>query len=186
MSIISEALKKARESKAHAEGKTPEAYPTPPEKRLPPLSEPVEPPLPLPSRKTMGAILLSLLLIISPWIVYRMYTRVPSGPASGSAQTVQQIAAARGEADALPPQGGHGQFSVEERPAFFPSRQRQPEPPLFSLSGIAQAEDSYYAVINGKILQKGDRIQGAKIVAIGPDGVELMYKGERILLEKTF
>ena len=77
---------------------------------------------------------------------------------------------------------GRSQFSVEERPAFFASAEK----PTFSLSGIAQFQNSYMAVINGHILKQGDEIEGAKVVAITGDKVELEFRGERLVLENTF
>ena len=76
---------------------------------------------------------------------------------------------------------GRSQFSVEEKPMFLGS-----ENASFSLSGIAQFQDGYVAVVNGQILKKGDQIQGARVLAISSKSVELDYYGERIVLQKTF
>lgn len=74
-----------------------------------------------------------------------------------------------------------GQYAVEEKPFFLGSDNSS-----FSLSGIAEFQDGYVAVINGQILRRGNRIQGATVVAITSQSVELDYEGERIILEKTF
>ena len=73
------------------------------------------------------------------------------------------------------------QYALEEKPLFMSS-----DSPPFSLSGIAQFQDGFVAVVNGQIVKKGDMIRGSKVLAITSRAVELDHEGQRIILEKTF
>lgn len=165
MSIISEALKKARESRDEGRDavRRRESVEAAPARRRPEG-------VPVPAERSDGRsrfiVILAVILIVTP-IALQLFSHAPkSGPEGRSARNAGP---------------GRAQFAVEERPVFFGSQR-----PSFSLSGIAQFQDSYMAVINGHILKTGDEVQGAKVVVISADAVELDLNGERILLEKTF
>ena len=60
--------------------------------------------------------------------------------------------------------------------------ENQPVKESLRLSAVLISEQRSVAVINGKSLQKGERINGYKLVLIRPDRVELCGKaGKRIL-----
>jgi hypothetical protein len=119
------------------------------------------------------------LLVAGAALAYALLAaRAPSGGAPASFGGVPGPLAAAGPAGS---RTARSQFSVEEKPVFFGS-----ESASFSLSGIAQFQDGYVAVVNGQILRRGDRVQGATVSAITSRAVELDYNGERIVLEKTF
>ncbi len=159
MSIISEALKKAREARdSKNEGARPAPAPVPAPQAPSKESRP--------DGRWRLIVTIVVILIGTPLFIEFL-----------SPSTSKPVAGKRSAS----PDSGRAQFAVEERPVFFGSQK-----PRFSLSGIAQFQDSYMAVINGHILKQGDNVQGAKVVGIRPDGVELDYKGERIVLEKTF
>jgi hypothetical protein len=154
MSIISEALKKARENKIEVARPAPDV----------PASE--SPKKTSSDGRWRLIVVIVMILIGTPLLVEFL-----------SPSALKRAAGQRPASS----DSGRAQFAVEERPVFFGSKK-----PRFSLSGIAQFQDSYMAVINGHILKQGDSVQGAKVVGIRPDAVELDYKGERIVLEKTF
>ena len=80
---------------------------------------------------------------------------------------------------------GSGRYIVEERPFHDVGvLSAQKGDPLFVLSGIAQNEDGYLAIINDQIFRKGDLVEGAQIIDITRDYVELELNDERIILER--
>jgi cytoskeletal protein RodZ len=57
-----------------------------------------------------------------------------------------------------------------------------PAPPKFQVTSIAASATHSAAVINGHIVTVGDTIEGAKVVAITPQTVELDVAGRRVTL----
>ena len=55
--------------------------------------------------------------------------------------------------------------------------------PLFKLNGIVHDEDKPMAVINDKIVEAGEIVDGAKVTEIGSDKAELSYRGRKIILQ---
>lgn len=51
--------------------------------------------------------------------------------------------------------------------------------PTFKLSYVLASADRKYAIINGKKVEEGDTVSGAKVVAIGQHSVELISRGAR-------
>ena len=70
------------------------------------------------------------------------------------------------------------QFVIEERPIFGMS-----EEPPFKLEGIVVSREARYAVLNGTVVIPGEVIDGARLVSIAPDRVELDYQGRKIVLK---
>lgn len=70
------------------------------------------------------------------------------------------------------------QFVIEERPIFGMS-----EEPAFKLEGIVVSQEAQYAVLNGTVVIPGEVIDGARLVSIAPDRVELDYQGRKIVLK---
>lgn len=102
--------------------------------------------------------------------------------AKASAPAVAESSAASAPSSSPVEQAGSAQFAIEER-TFFSRTQS----PGFALSGIAQFQDNFVAVVNGHVVKAGDEIQGAKVVAISAKSVEMQSSaGERIVLEKSF
>jgi len=69
-----------------------------------------------------------------------------------------------------------------EKPAGARSssaRSEQNSSPSWELSSIIRSPRRKLAVINGKIRQAGEDIGGARILAIKPHAVVLLYRGER-------
>jgi hypothetical protein len=84
-------------------------------------------------------------------------------------------------------EAGSSRFDLEEKPFHqIGSFSAQPGDPLFVLSGIARNEDEYLAVVNDQILRKGDQIEGAVVIDITMDYVELQLNQDRIFLEKSY
>ncbi len=61
------------------------------------------------------------------------------------------------------------------------AREEQP-PPSWELSSVIRSPRRELAVINGRIRQVGDIVDGAKILEIKPDAVILRYRGNRRLI----
>ncbi len=79
------------------------------------------------------------------------------------------------------------QFGIEEAPrlpltaapaAFSPLSSR----PDFILSGIVYNPKESYCILNDNIVKVGERVSGAKLLAITPEKVVLDYQGETISL----
>ena len=58
-------------------------------------------------------------------------------------------------------------------------------PPSFTLNGVFFSEDEGYALINNRIVKKGDKIEGATIVQISLDEVDLEFGGSIIKLSNS-
>lgn len=54
--------------------------------------------------------------------------------------------------------------------------------PKLAISGVVWGSSSPQAIINGKILKKGDIIEEAEILEIGKQGVVVLYKGRQFTL----
>ena len=50
--------------------------------------------------------------------------------------------------------------------------------PSLSLNGIVYDEEKPYAIVNDRILVKGDTIEGATLIKISRDGIKLSFNGE--------
>jgi len=61
----------------------------------------------------------------------------------------------------------------------LPSVATQPKPPGFRLNGIIYGTARASAMVNGKTVYVGDQVDGATVVAIGPDIVTLLVDGQR-------
>jgi type II secretory pathway component PulC len=55
-------------------------------------------------------------------------------------------------------------------------------PSSLVLSGVFFSENEGYALINNRILKQGDTIDGARLIKVGLDAVELEFKGETFKL----
>lgn len=53
----------------------------------------------------------------------------------------------------------------------------------FDLSGIISMDNAYFALINSKMVTVGDYIEGAEVVSILSDEVNLNLKGDKIKLK---
>lgn len=58
-----------------------------------------------------------------------------------------------------------------------------PERPVLRLSGVIWDERKPFAIVNGKTISKGDRIEGARLMAITPEGAVFRYGGEEFTLK---
>ncbi len=55
-------------------------------------------------------------------------------------------------------------------------------PPVFRVSLLKLSPSLRLAVVNGRSVRVGDEVDGARVAAIGRDGVELEYGGMRLRL----
>ncbi len=54
----------------------------------------------------------------------------------------------------------------------------QIEPPALVLNGILHDDAKPYAIVNGRIVVKGDTIEGAEITEINKDAVKFLFQGK--------
>jgi len=65
------------------------------------------------------------------------------------------------------------------RPIF--TREATPEPVIeFTVTAILFSDERQRAVVNGRLVAEGDRVDGAEVMKIRPDALELQYRGETI------
>jgi len=55
--------------------------------------------------------------------------------------------------------------------------------PTFELQAIFRSADRRLAVVNGQRVAVGDRVDGATVVAIGPDSLSLDFRGKHLTTE---
>jgi len=55
-------------------------------------------------------------------------------------------------------------------------------PPAFTLNGVFSSGEEGYALINNRVVKKGDKIEGATVVQISLDEVDLEFGGSIIKL----
>lgn len=61
------------------------------------------------------------------------------------------------------------------------SRQVLPVPGAdFKVTAIFYSDARQQAVVNGQLVVQGDQVDGAKVMKIRPDALDLMYRGESI------
>ncbi len=70
----------------------------------------------------------------------------------------------------------------KEIPKNVPAKKEESPREEFSLSGIIYSNDKAVAIINGRILRKGELINGYTITEIFRDKVVLSGKGEEVVL----
>lgn len=67
-------------------------------------------------------------------------------------------------------------------PSSPPPETINESPPSFILNGVFSSEDECYALVNNKIVRVGDKIDGAEVLRIDLDAVELELNGSVIKL----
>ena len=55
--------------------------------------------------------------------------------------------------------------------------------PDLLLGGVVTGRGEPYAIVNGRTVQKGDEIEGAKIINIDDYGITYLFNGERYKIE---
>ncbi|MGI9307796.1 MAG: hypothetical protein ACR2P6_00960 [Gammaproteobacteria bacterium] len=61
------------------------------------------------------------------------------------------------------------------------SRQLAPAPGAeFKVTAIFYSDARQQAVVNGKLVVQGDRVDGARVMKIRPDALDLLFRGESI------
>jgi hypothetical protein len=182
MSLINDALKRA------SQAKTPPALPTPPETPL----QPVERGSTLIQRLALAPAVL-LVLGVAGWFFYKSWqaghlpdlssNKIPVGaretdPAAPKAgQTGGKTAAVSNDIPQQP----------LSPPATALSSTNSPEPdkpsfPTLRLQGIFYRARNPSVMLNSKTVSVGDKVAGAKVVAITRDSVTLQWNGETKVL----
>lgn len=57
-----------------------------------------------------------------------------------------------------------------------------PAAPAFALQAVADQDGRPVAIVNGQLVRVGDRVDGARVVRIEPEEVELEHDGRRLVL----
>jgi len=104
---------------------------------------------------------------------------MPKKPAQGTAQA--------GKKNFMPPfitVVGDQKGGATQEKGLLSIKKKSPTAPSgpFTLTGIYFSGDKGYCIINNKILEEGQEVDGAKIVAISLEEVELQMQGKSIRL----
>ena len=138
-------------------------------------------------------VLLVLLLISGPIIAPIFSTPFKKSLTTGS-RAAQQGPTAQKILTASPPMvppvqspdtlTRKAQFGLEETSAAMPglSSAQAAALPNLSLSGIVFSPAESYCIINEKILKMGEHVNGANLVRVTANAVELDFQGQRIVL----
>ena len=168
MSIINEALRKV------VQDKQPVSVLTPDKKILPEL--------PKKKKKVNWGpvfVLLVLLLITGPLIApifsspYR--NTISVFPVPSYQETLKSSEAAKMPA----PSNMKAQFGIEEVPMSLTSKPL-PIRPDFAMNGIVYSSPNSYCIINGRVVQVGEKIDGAKLISVTPEKATLEYQGDKM------
>ncbi len=177
MSLINDALKRA------SQAKTPPASPTPPE---PPL-QPVE----HGRSSNLRLFLVPAVLIVlgvAGWFFFRAWQAGSPGLSSNKTPVVAR------ENAATDPKAGQSAAVSNDTPqqpltppATALSLTNNPEPdkptfPSLRLQGIFYRARNPSVMLNSKTVSVGDKVAGAKVVAITRDSVTLQWNGETKVL----
>jgi hypothetical protein len=65
------------------------------------------------------------------------------------------------------------------RPSFMNEVATSPSAE-FSVTAIFFSDERQHAVVNGQVVARGDQVDGAKVVEIREDALDLIYRGESI------
>lgn len=83
---------------------------------------------------------------------------------------------------------GNAQFAIELQSS--PSKPMTPLPSNLEgslmISGIVSGYDGYHAVINGSIVEEGDKLRGMRVEKIYKDRIVLSQDGKEFVLTKQF
>ncbi|MFA5356173.1 MAG: hypothetical protein WC301_02025 [Candidatus Omnitrophota bacterium] len=125
-----------------------------------------------PGNKRRSYLLLILVLVTVFFIVNLSYRQLAPKPPVQAPPVVEAVPPAQ----PLPPPPAP---AVEAVPA--PPEAPQPTP-SFVLNGIFYADDGSYALINNRVVEPGDNIDGATVLKITADEVDLEFDGAGIKL----
>lgn len=191
MSLIQEALKRKTEEE-HRLPEQPEVpQPAPPAEKPP---EPLPPQVPVspkpPSNNTpalIAVIILLLFIICGGTYILLQHKKTAAAQSSPEPKPIQ-VSEAPVTPD-LPPV-----LEAAPEPAPKPSPEPEPEPPPeeapepavkwpdLNYSGAAASGNQVLAIINGRMLSIGDKIQEVKVLQIGKTEVLVEFKGEKRIL----
>lgn len=125
----------------------------------------------------LGLLLGAGLLGVARWRQAVVATPAPLAPAA---------AAVPAPAPSRPAEAPSAQPHAPPRmPAATPAAAEaasRPSAPTFTLQAISEREGRPVAIVNDRLLREGDSIDGARIVRIAKDEVELELAGRRVLL----
>ena len=71
------------------------------------------------------------------------------------------------------------QFAIEELPVA-PIARPVPFRPDFAINGIVYSSPNSYCIINGRVVQVGEKIDGAKLISVTPEKATLEYQGDKM------
>lgn len=137
-----------------------------------------EPAAPKPVRDALGA-LADWLKLPNPFA--RLKKWVPTAPPAPPKEAPAEPPPTAGGEPAKPSGAGEPKEGPGTEPQKLPEGY-VPCPPGFDLTCILKAGDSLWAIINGEIVDVGQKINKATVVRIHPEAAELELDGKRFLL----
>jgi hypothetical protein len=109
-----------------------------------------------------------------------IWEAAPAAARPASPATVPAAAAAASAASPAP--AASAAPSPEEPPLLVITPKAAPASGALHLEAISAQDGEPVAVINGRLVRKGDMIEGALVLWIGADGVEIEVDGKRRVL----
>lgn len=101
----------------------------------------------------------------------------PYVPPAGSAQAAAPAARPRSSAPVEPAAEPRARSAAAPTPAPL-----APVVPTFTLQAVTQQDGQPVAIVNGQLVRVGDLVEGARVVRIDADAVELDRDGRRIVI----
>lgn len=111
--------------------------------------------------------------------VPRLTAPAPLSPeAAERPTTVEPPSAAGPPAPAREPSAPRTAAAAAAPPALAPAAAA----PAFALQAVTERDGQPVAIVNGQLVRVGDRVDGARVVRIAPEEVELEQDGRRLVL----
>lgn len=137
--------------------------------------------------RRLGLFLVGLALGGGLIAMARWRRETAEGGASPASAAPTLVVARSSPVPASPATAVREEDSPARVPTSAPSAQATPAaspvpPPAFTLQAISERDGRPVAIVNDRLVREGDSIDGARIVRIAKDEVELELAGRRVLL----
>ena len=167
MSLINDALKRASQSKPAADGPDSGAAPLSPA----PTTETRRPPTWL----LVGfPVVLFLVCGIAGWLIYEGWRGKTEFPATAVARETER--------EVAPTPSNQSITVIATNVSTNAVVPAEPQFPTLKLQGVFYRPGNPSAIINSKTVYRGDKVDEARILAIGKTNVTVEWKGERRVL----
>ena len=135
--------------------------------------------------RRLGLFLLGLAIgaaVLGGLALLRQPGAVPEPPAPVVAAAGPAAPPAPVTPSTLPPSSAAERLAIAPKPASAAPPATPRGEPVFTLQAISERDGHPVAVVNERLLREGDSIDGARIVRIAKDEVELDLGGRRLTL----